>query len=1206
MTAKVAALRTVCAICVLFTFFGTAHAQINWTSPPLAAPTEDPTCAKLAVWEGVGWSACGLAQGLFVYSHTDLTVPGPMPIVLRRTYRQNDSTSRMFGPGWNFDYGMYLYSPSQAAGQGFQNVEVVMPDGANLFCNRTSSCTQNGCTDYTDATFSCTSNDDPVWYASNIWYDTGSLAWWLERKDGTEYEFGTAAPLQKIHDPHGNSITISRTNGQTGNITSITSSNNRYLTVSYTNNLPTSIQDQAGRTVQYGYDSSGRLSTVKDPNSNVTTYTYSTTSGQTDNLASIKDANLNTLKLAYVTSGTPLGALKTMTMPDTAASTWKFAYTLSSGLITAVTITDGNSTQRAVIFNSAGYETSDTLGSNTTGTTKQLTSYTRDANTNFILDAVDALNRDTHTTYDFTIGQPLTNTKLYGTSNAAPTSFTYGGSSNCYQVTQITDPMGFSLSYQYAILGGGPCDMGETYDRDNNPTILGYNTDGTLSVRIDAESNFTYYTEDTFGDLAKVQDPLGNLTTNSYDNAGRLTQSTDPLRNTTTNQYDNLNHVTQRSVPGAAASPSITTYGYDNVYNMTSMIDPNNHTWTWKYGDRNRLWKVCDPNSNCTQFTYDNNSNATQFSNASGTTDVFVYDKINRKITEKWGVVSGTPKIKDDYIFDLGNRMTQVVDQIAGTTTRTYDGQDQILTDQQASNGTITYQYDLDERRTTMSGAGPTVSYGYDNNGDLTSEYNSYFGTVHIGIDVDNRRSSVQLPNSVTEAYSYDPDSRLTSITYTNGSQTQIGNLGYTYDADGRRTETTGSLASLLPLNFYGNNNSQTFAYNKDGSSTFTTNDNDGNATIVLGVQYQYNERSQVKQIANLTSPVFKENFTYDPFGRRMTYSLSLNGGSPLVTNYLYDGVNIAKETTVLSAYVMNGLAPDDRFARYSAGVYQYYLTDAIGSVVALTDQNGVVQTQYSYGPFGATASTGAASDNPYQFAGRELDPNGGFGIYYFRARYYDSLELNRFLERDPNGLSGGNYATLYSYVGNSPLNGSDPTGQFFAPAGLNLPGDGTWDGLDIAFEDSISAAADAQAISAANAANNSSDNGGGTISSAGQGFWASLGEELGGTFVGTSSSQAGMADQDGNYMFPPGIGIGGTGSFWLDSNGIDQPIATFDQSILDLGKFGGLSAGMTLGRNPFTGAVGIMELHGTLGFGSSVMPGIPSITLPTVHLSSP
>jgi RHS repeat-associated protein len=163
--------------------------------------------------------------------------------------------------------------------------------------------------------------------------------------------------------------------------------------------------------------------------------------------------------------------------------------------------------------------------------------------------------------------------------------------------------------------------------------------------------------------------------------------------------------------------------------------------------------------------------------------------------------------------------------------------------------------------------------------------------------------------------------------------------------------------------------------------------------------------------------------------------------------------------------------------------VYQYYLTDAVGSVVALTDQNGVVQTQYSYGPFGATASTGAASDNPYQFAGRELDPNGGFGIYYFRARYYDSLELNRFLERDPNGLSGGNYATLYAYVGNSPLNGTDPTGQFgiFGFSGPNP----SWDGF-AALEDGIAvdagiagATADQLSLIQASAANNVSAQGG-------------------------------------------------------------------------------------------------------------------------------
>jgi len=197
--------------------------------------------------------------------------------------------------------------------------------------------------------------------------------------------------------------------------------------------------------------------------------------------------------------------------------------------------------------------------------------------------------------------------------------------------------------------------------------------------------------------------------------------------------------------------------------------------------------------------------------------------------------------------------------------------------------------------------------------------------------------------------------------------------------------------------------------------------------TADLGLTYIYNARSQVGEIDSL-APIFQEKFVYDGFGRRVSTSL----GSASTTNFLYDGLNIIAEMSqgITNAYVMNGLAPDDRFARQSGGGTRYYFTDAIGSTVALTDTTGAVQTQYTYASFGQTASSGTPSDNPYQFAGRELDPNGGYGIYYFRARYLDTMELNRFLSRDPQGLSG-DYSTLYSYVGNSPLNGIDPTGQF-------------------------------------------------------------------------------------------------------------------------------------------------------------------------------
>ena len=55
------------------------------------------------------------------------------------------------------------------------------------------------------------------------------------------------------------------------------------------------------------------------------------------------------------------------------------------------------------------------------------------------------------------------------------------------------------------------------------------------------------------------------------------------------------------------------------------------------------------------------------------------------------------------------------------------------------------------------------------------------------------------------------------------------------------------------------------------------------------------------------------------------------------------------------------------------------FITDALGSTIGLADTSGTVQTQYSYGAFGLTTSSGAASSNSFQFTGRE---NDGTGLY--------------------------------------------------------------------------------------------------------------------------------------------------------------------------------------------------------------------------------
>jgi RHS repeat-associated protein len=164
-------------------------------------------------------------------------------------------------------------------------------------------------------------------------------------------------------------------------------------------------------------------------------------------------------------------------------------------------------------------------------------------------------------------------------------------------------------------------------------------------------------------------------------------------------------------------------------------------------------------------------------------------------------------------------------------------------------------------------------------------------------------------------------------------------------------------------------------------------------------------------------------SFKYDALNRRIEKTINA-----VTTKYLYDGLEIIQEKNQSGAVTANyirGLNIDEPLTRIKAdGTIRHYVTDALGSVIALTDDTGVVKTTYSYDPFGNTTVSGEASDNPFQYTGRE---NDGTGLYYYRARYY-SPELQRFISEDPIGLAGGD-TNYFAYVGNNPVNWIDPLG---------------------------------------------------------------------------------------------------------------------------------------------------------------------------------
>ena len=113
----------------------------------------------------------------------------------------------------------------------------------------------------------------------------------------------------------------------------------------------------------------------------------------------------------------------------------------------------------------------------------------------------------------------------------------------------------------------------------------------------------------------------------------------------------------------------------------------------------------------------------------------------------------------------------------------------------------------------------------------------------------------------------------------------------------------------------------------------------------------------------------------------------------------LFDGNDIVAEIQggIVTTTYLRGLNIDEPFVRTSSTGQEFYHTDALGSVLALTDQAGAVQTSYRYDPFGNTTVTGASA-NPFQYTGRE---NDGAELYYYRARYY-SPTMQRFISEDP------------------------------------------------------------------------------------------------------------------------------------------------------------------------------------------------------------
>ena len=190
----------------------------------------------------------------------------------------------------------------------------------------------------------------------------------------------------------------------------------------------------------------------------------------------------------------------------------------------------------------------------------------------------------------------------------------------------------------------------------------------------------------------------------------------------------------------------------------------------------------------------------------------------------------------------------------------------------------------------------------------------------------------------------------------------------------------------------------KTLAYDDNGNLQSVT---DSNGTTL----YQWNARNQ---LIGINGPSVNASFVYDGAGRRQ--KKTVNGS---LTEFLYDGVNPVQETsgTTVLANILPGLGIDEFLTRNDvvAATTSYLLTGALDSTVAPADNAGVIQTEYTYEPFGNSTATGSSNTNPYQYTGRENDSTG---LYYYRARYYHPT-LQRFMKRRSDWYRGWRHSSV-------------------------------------------------------------------------------------------------------------------------------------------------------------------------------------------------
>jgi RHS repeat-associated protein len=601
------------------------------------------------------------------------------------------------------------------------------------------------------------------------------------------------------------------------------------------------------------YDASGYLASQTDWNGNKTTFVnnahgYPTTINEAVGTPATRtttityDSTWIRLPSAIVTTGITAafaydssGEQLTKTLTDTTTSTIPYSThgqtrtwtnTWSNYLLASSKTPNGNRTQY-------GYDSSGALTSVTDPLSHvtNIIAHTGGGQPQTVVDP-----NTVTTTLVYSPRQILLSSTVSGTTGTYKTSWNYDKADNLTQTTLPDNSfVSFNIDSAHRAF--------ETNDSINGSTgVLGDYVACTLDLLGGCTQATTYQYNDpaylTVAQHSRTFDALerllvdtgaaGQATTMTYDPDGNALTAKDGLSHTTTNTYDALNRLSASK----DANDGITTTSYDTHDRVISVTDANNNTTSYIRNGFGDVIEQISPDSGTSIFSYDGDDNVTGKTDALGIVTQRTYDALDRPLTTTYPAspaenVSFTyDQTGGGFSFGIG-RLTSVTD-IAGTLTRAYEERGNLATEQRVSAA-----------------------------------------------------------KTLTTAYAYDAASRVSGITYPDGTV-----VGYQYDSAGQLSivtakpsgaSTTTTIATLKHLPFgpqsavtYGNGIAETWTHDLDYRTTAISDVHGSTNLQKLG--YIYDLANNIYFITDSLNAANSQSFAYDAINR-LTVAESGTGG---------------------------------------------------------------------------------------------------------------------------------------------------------------------------------------------------------------------------------------------------------------------------------------------------------------------------------------